>query len=136
LESDPARVWTLVADPARVDEWAAAAMVGFMGTELPKSGHVVFLRTRRWQRPAAARRVEIEDWEAGEGYTCKLGSYRLARDVTFGVAIHPEPTGRGVGTRIKLTQRMETAPQLAKWLQYYASRRLRRLIERIERAAQ
>ena len=136
LEADPARVWMLVADPARVDEWAAVATVGFMGTELPKSGQVVFVCTRRWQRRGSARRVEIEDWEAGARYSCKLGSYRLADDVQFGVEIHPEPAGEGVGTRIRLTQRMEAAPQLARWLQAYGNRRLQRLIDRIERATQ
>ncbi len=124
----------LVADPARADEWAAVATVGYMGTELPKSGQVVFVRTRRWQRPSSARRVEIEEWEAGERYSCKLGSYRLAENVTFGVEIHPEPAGGGVGTRIKLTQRMEAAPQLAGWLQNYGNRRLQRLIAKVERA--
>jgi hypothetical protein len=127
-------VWTLVGDPGRVSEWAAVATVGFMGTELPKRGHVVFVRTRRWQRPAAARRVEIADWEAGEGYSCKLGSYRFADDVTFAVEIHPEPGGGGVGTRVKLTQRMEAASSIAAWLQNYGDRRLERLIDRIERA--
>lgn len=126
----------LVADPARVGEWASVATVGFMATELPKSGHVVFIRTRRWQRPKSARRIEVEEWDAGAGYSCKLGSYRLADDVTFGVEIRPEPAGGGVATRIKLTQRMETAPRLATWLQRYANRRLRRLIDQVERATQ
>ena len=134
VEADPARVWMLVADPARVGEWAAVATVGFMGTELPKSGQVVFVRTRRWQRSRSARRVEVEEWDAGAGYSCKLGSYRLADDVTFGVEVRPEPAGEGVGTRIKLTQRMETSPQLATWLRAYVDRRLQRLIDRIERA--
>ena len=126
----------LVADPARVGEWAAVGTVGFMGTELPKSGHVVFVRTRRWQRPKSARRIEVKEWDAGTGYSCKLGSYRLADDVTFGVEIHPEPAGGGLGTRIKLTQRMETAPQLATWVRGYTNRRLRRLIDRIEQTTQ
>ena len=136
LDADPARVWMLVADPARVGEWAAVAAIGFMGTELPKSGHVVFVRTRHWQRSRSARRVEVEEWDAGAGYSCKLGSYRLADDVTFGVEIRPEPAGEGVGTRVKLTQRMETVPQLASWLQSYVDRRLQRLIDRIDRATQ
>ena len=134
VETDPARVWMLVADPARVGEWGAVAAIGFMGTELPKSGHVVFIRTRPWQRSQSARRIEIEEWDAGTGYSCKLGSYRFADDVTFGVAIHPEPAAGGVSTRIKLTQRMEAAPQLASWLQNHMNRRLERLIDRIERA--
>ncbi|MDJ0498063.1 MAG: SRPBCC family protein [Acidimicrobiia bacterium] len=136
LGTDPARVWMLVADPARIGEWAAIATVGFMGTELPQSGHVVFVRTRRWQRPKSARRIEIEEWEAGAGYSCKLGSYRFADEVTFGVEIHPEPAGGGVGTRIRLAQRMEAAPLLASWLQSYGNGRLERLIDRIERATQ
>ena len=136
VETDPAKVWMLVADPGRIDEWAAKGTVGFMGTELPKSGHVVYVRTRRWQRPTAARRIEVEEWDAGTGYRCKLGSYRLADDVTFGVEIHPEPAGSGVWTRIKLTQRLEAAPQMERLIRRYVNRRLHRLIDRIERATQ
>ena len=134
LEVDPARVWTLVADPARVGDWAAIETVGFRGTELPKTGHVVFVRTRRWQRRASARRVEVEQWEAGASYRCKLQPSRLIKAASFDVAIHPEVTSSGVATTVKLVQRMETSPVAAGVVRWYVDRRLQTTLDRIDKA--
>lgn len=134
LAADPARVWMLVADPSRAGEWAAAATVGYMGTELPKQGQVIFVRTRRWQRPSAARRVEVEEWEAGSRYRCALQPTRMVPEATLEVEIHPEPTGESVATRIRLVQRMEARSQAATAVQWVVDRKLARLLDRIERA--
>lgn len=135
LEADPARVWMLVADPSRVGEWAAVATVGYMGTELPREGQVVFVRTRRWQRPAAARRIEVEEWEAGARYRCVLQPSRLVPRATLDVEIHPEPAGDTVATRVKLIQRMEARSPAASGVQWLVDRRLLKLLDRIDRAA-
>ena len=135
LPADPARVWMLVADPARVGEWAAVDTVGYMGTELPKQGQVIFVRTRRWQRPAAARRIEVEEWEAGSRYRCALPASRLVTEATFEVEMHPEPSGDRVATRIKLMQRMDATPAAAGVVSRLVDRRLRKLLNRIEQAS-
>lgn len=134
LAADPSRVWMLVADPSRIGEWAATATVGYMGTELPRQGQVVFVRTRRWQRPSAARRVEVEEWEAGSRYRCLVQSTRLVHDASFEVEIHPEPQGDRVATRVKLMQRMEATPAVASGVRWFVDRKLQRLLARIERA--
>ena len=134
LAADPAQVWMLVADPSRVGEWAALETIGYMGTELPRQGQVLFVRTRRWQRPAAARRVEVEEWEAGSRYRCVLEPSRSVNAATLEVVIHPEPTGEVVATRIRLMQRMEAKPQAARMVQWIVDRRLERMLDRIERA--
>ncbi len=135
LEADPAQIWTLVADPGRVGEWAAVETVGFMGSELPKTGHVVFVRTRRWQRPSRARRIEVEQWEAGSRYRCKLQPTRLVKAASFDVEVHPEVTSGGVATRVKLTQRVEAPTAAAGILRWYFDRRLETTLDRIERTS-
>ncbi len=49
FDADPANVWAMIADPSRVGEWAGVVMVGYMGTELPKVGHNLFVRPS-WRR--------------------------------------------------------------------------------------
>lgn len=132
---DPTAVWALVADPARVGEWAAVTIVGYMGTELPKAGQAVFVRTRRWRRSGKARRVEIESWEAGAGYRCALESRLLRQPVGFEVTIKPEVSGSGIATRVRLTQRMVSSQAVARVLQRYVAGRLEKMLDRIERAA-
>ena len=134
FEVDPAQVWTLVADPGRVGEWAAIETVGFMGTEMPSSGHIVFVRTRWWQRPSNARRIEVDEWEAGARYRCKLQPSRLVQAASFEVEIHPEVTSQGVATKVKLTQRVEVPALAGAPVRWYVDRRLRSTLDRIDEA--
>lgn len=134
LAADPTAVWALVADPARVGEWAAVTTVGYMGTELPKTGQAVFVRTRRWQKADNARRVEIDSWEAGAGYRCTVES-RLSRSpLCFELSIKPEVGADGISTRVRLTQRMETSAAIAAMLRRFICGRLERALDRIETA--
>lgn len=133
IYADPTRVWALVADPARVGEWAAAEAVGYLGTELPKVGQIVFVRTRRWQSATRARRVEIEAWDAGSSYRCKVEIGRVATSISFELRVTPEVTGDGVVSRVRLSQRMELPPLYVPLLRRYVSRQLERKLDRIER---
>lgn len=135
LAVDPTAVWALVADPARVGEWAGVATVGYMGTELPKTGQAVFVRTRRWQRSDKARRVEIESWEAGTGYRCRVERSNARSPMLFEVSIKPEVSADGIATRIRLTQRMNAPSLVAGMLCRYVSARLERKLDRIEASA-
>ena len=135
LPVDPTAVWSLVADPARTSEWAGVTTVGYMGTELPKTGQAIFVRLRRWDRDSKARRVEIESWEAGTGYRCVIASKRAQTPIRFDLTIKSEVVADGIATRVKLTQRMVTAPAWAGITQRYVAGRLERKLDRIERAA-
>lgn len=66
LEADPAAVWSLVADPERIGEWAPVKFVGWMGTNLPAVGQAFFVSV--WGRPPI--RLEIDEWEAGRRFRC------------------------------------------------------------------
>ena len=133
LGSDPAQVWALMADPARVGEWAPLEVVGYMGTELPKSGQIVFLRTRRWRPRSRERRVEVEEWEAGSRYRCEI-STEAGSAICFEVFVTPEVTGGAIATRIRLKQRMEVAAAPSALLRRLVSRQLERRLNRIELA--
>ncbi|MEA2002441.1 MAG: SRPBCC family protein [Actinomycetota bacterium] len=133
FSADPTRVWALVADPARVGEWAAVEAVGYLGTELPKVGQIVFIRTRRWQSPTHARRVEIEAWDAGSGYRCNVEIGRVATSISFELRVIPEVTGDGVVSRVRLAQRLELPPAYVSLLRRHLSRQLERKLDRIGR---
>lgn len=134
LAVDPTAVWALVADPARVGEWAAVTTVGYMGTELPKTGQAVFVRTSRWQKADNARRIEIEAWEAGAGYRCVVEGRRSRSPICFEVGIKPEVAADAISTRVRLTQRIETSGFLAAMLRRFICGRLERKLDRIETA--
>lgn len=131
---DPTRVWALVADPSRVGEWAAVETVGYLGTELPKVGHAVFVRTRRWQAPTRARRVEINRWEAGSAYQCTVQPGRFAESIQFEINVTPEVTGDGVATRVRLTQRLVIPAFSARLLSRFVIGQLERRLDRLGRA--
>ena len=133
VAADPTSVWALIADPGRVGEWAAVTAVGYMGTELPRVGQVVFVKTSRWQTENRARRVVIDAWDAGTGYRCSIE--RVGKGtICFEVTIKPEVSGAGIATRIRLSQRMSVAPLLIPLGRSVVRRRLLRRVDRIERA--
>ena len=125
-------MWALIADPGRVGEWAAVTAVGYMGTELPRVGQAVFVKTSRWQTENRARRVVIDAWDAGTGYRCSIE--RVGKDpVCFEVTIKPEVSGAGIATRVRLSQRMSAAPLLIPLGRSVVRWRLSRKMDRIER---
>ena len=134
LDADPAAVWALVGDPLRVGEWAAIEAVGYLGTELPKVGHIVFLRTQRWQRRSSPQRVEVESWEAGAGYVCVVEPGRLLTSIRFSVALTPEVTSDGIATRLRLTQQVVGPRPLLALLRGRLCRSLEAKLRRVAKA--
>lgn len=132
---DPARVWALVADPERAGEWAAVTTVGYMGTELPDVGQAVFVRTARWQPAARARRVEVEAWHAGSGYTCRVTGARLVEAMEFSARVEPVVGTARLSTRVRLVLRAAPARLIAGIWGWLARRRVNRMLDRIGKRA-
>lgn len=133
IAADPAQVWALVADPMRVGEWAPYAVVGYMGTELPKTGQVVFLQTRGWRPGPRGRRVEVKNWDAGSRYRCEIQVENGGTPVLVEVGVTPEVTGSAIATRVVLAQQQEVPEGSARMLHWYLTRRLERRLDRIEK---
>ncbi len=136
LAADPARVWALVANPERIGEWAGLAMVGYMGTELPKTGQSVFVRSTRWRRLAKVRRVEVEAWDAGARVSCLVHTDGSAAAARFELAIHPEVARDAIATTVRLVQRVNVpvvAHVLARW---WVEMELNRKLDKIAQAVQ
>jgi len=128
LDVDPAAVWALVANPERLSDWAGLEMVGYLGTEMPRPGHIVFVR-RASREPV---RVEIESWDAGTGISCLV--HAGSEPTRFRMELHPE-VGRGsIATRIRLQQKSPVRPYLSAGAQWWIERRLISKLKRIERA--
>ncbi len=131
IQSDPARVWSLLADPERVAEWAGLVTVGYMGTELPQAGHHVFVKRKYGRQP---RRVEIESWNAGAGIRCLV--HTEPDPTEFELTIHPEVESDHIETTVRLRQRVSVTPALVLAASWWVARQLERKLDRIERAVQ
>jgi hypothetical protein len=132
IGADPAQVWALVADPMRVGDWAGLETVGYMGTELPKTGQVVFVRSRRGLFKSQIRRVEVQQWEAGSRYRCEIKPENRAA-VCFQLAMTPEVTGSAIATRIKLTQTTRVPRVGSSLVERYVGAQLTKRLDRIEK---
>ncbi len=133
IDLDPTRVWALVADPARLGEWAGVVTVGYMGTELPQPGQRVFVRSRLGPFPGRQHRIEIESWQAGSAVSCLVAA--AGEPTKFDLMISPRVEPDHIATRVRLEQRSEVpswAKSLARW---WIDMRLRRMLNRIERVA-
>ncbi len=128
----PSAMWALVANPSRVGEWAGVRAVGYMGTELPSVGQVVFV-ARRLGPVRRARRVEIVDWEAGHRYRCALPDRRLATERRFEVVVGAEVEPEGASARLRIAYGAEVVSWLANPWRAVAARRLGRMLDRAER---
>lgn len=129
---DPSAVWALVANPARVGEWAGVRTVGYMGTELPDVGQAVFVANRLFPT-RRARRVEILEWEAGHRYRCGMPDGRAASERRFGVVVTAEVEPEGASARLAIEYVAEVGSWLANVWRGGAVRRLRRMLDRVER---
>ncbi len=132
IASDPARVWSLLADPERLVEWAGMVTVGYMGTELPEAGHVVFVKRKRGR--GEPRRVEIESWDAGAGIRCLV--HTEPEPTGFELTIHPEVESDHIETKVSLRQRFKVTPALAPVAAWWVTRQLEQKLDRIELAVQ
>jgi hypothetical protein len=134
ISVDPSLVWALVADPARTGEWAAVETVGYMGTELPKPGQAVFIK-RSWQRRSRARRVEIENWEAGSSYRCNVATPPFRTPVEFALHITPEVTGAGIATKVGIDEALQLPRLAVAPVRLYVRWALERKLDRIAKRA-
>lgn len=131
IDADPSRVWALVADPERLREWAGVATVGYMGTELPKPGQRVFVRTRLGVLPGRQRRVEIESWQAGSAVTCLVET--AATPTRFDMKIAPRLEPERIETQVSLVVHAEVPVWLDVAGGWWGEMRLRRMLNRIAR---
>lgn len=132
VDADPTSVWSLVADPERIAEWAGLRLVGYMGTELPRSGHNVFVVRKRPLLKGRPRRVEIESWDAGSGIHCVV---HTEPEITgFELTIHPEVESDAILTRVRLVQRTHVPAALRGLAQRWIVHSLIVKLERIGRA--
>jgi uncharacterized protein YndB with AHSA1/START domain len=130
IDADPTRVWSLLADPERIAEWAGLALVGYMGTELPRPGQSVFVKRRRpWSRP---RRLEIENWDAGAGIRCVVHTGQSP--TSFDISIHPEVESERIETKVRLTQRSAVPRYAEVAAAWWIERQLERKLDRVEEA--
>lgn len=133
IDVDPSRVWALVADPERLREWAGVVTVGYMGTELPKPGQKVFVRSGRPLLGRRQRRVEIESWQAGSAVACVVES-RFG-PVRFDLIIKPRVESGGIETQVEIMEQVEVAPILTAAARQWMDWHLGRVLRRIARAA-
>ncbi len=130
IDSDPAQVWSLLANPERVAEWAGLVTVGYMGTELPQTGHNVFVKRKYGRREP--KRVEIESWDAGAGIRCLV--HTEPEPTGFELTIHPEVESDRIETTVRLKQRFHVAPALVAVGSWWVTRQLEKKLDRIEKA--
>lgn len=133
IDVDPSRVWALVADPERLGDWAGVVTVGYMGTELPKPGQKVFIRSRNPVTRGKHRRVEINSWQAGSAVSCRVDS-RFG-PVRFDLVIKPLVESGGIETEVEMLAQLEVVPVVAPIAQRWLDWRLRRMLGQISRAA-
>lgn len=131
IDADPSRVWALVADPERLRDWAGVVTVGYMGTELPKPGQRVFIRSRFAGMPGRQRRVEIESWRAGSAVSCALET--RSTPTRFDLKIEPEIGAERIATRVRLAVYAEVSVWLDVVGGWWIETRLRRMLNRIAR---
>lgn len=132
IDADPSRVWALVADPERLAVWAGVVTVGYMGTELPKPGQRVFVRSRHGFLRGRQRRVEIEAWRAGSAVSCAVATRSVP--IKFDLKIEPEVGPERITTRVRLLHHSEVPAWCGAVAYWWISTRLRRMLDRLERA--
>lgn len=134
IDADPTAVWSLVANPERIAEWAGFVLVGYMGTELPSPGHNVFILPKRRLYRGRPRRVEIEAWDAGAGIRCVV--HTEPEPTRFELTIHPEVQPEAIATRVRLVQRSQVPAASRLLAQWWVERSLADKIERIGKAVE
>ena len=126
---DPASVWALVADPARLGEWTPLTLVGYMGTELPSVGNAFFAKWHQRDADAAALRFEFVEWVAGRSYRCALSDARFATEREVEVRVHSVLEDDGAHTRVQVLHRADVAGWAATAYRAAAERRIRRALD-------
>lgn len=132
-DADPAAVWALVADPARIEQWAPVRQIGYLGTELPGVGHVFFLAFRPSTSEDRARRFRIAEWDAGHRFRCDVEGSRLLGSERVDVIVTSEVEEGRPGTNFEIRYRADAPPWVAPVLRVIVGRVLRRAVENVQR---
>jgi hypothetical protein len=130
---DPAVVWALVADPAKIDEWSGAHLVGYMGRELPAVGSAFFATWRAGAPEQRAVRFEFTEWVAGNSFRCAMSPGRLGRDRHVQVAVESVLDPGGAHSHVEIVHVAEVPAWAAAFYRFLATRRVRSAIERLVR---
>lgn len=130
---DPARVWAFVADLTRLPEWVPVHSSGAMTAEAPAVGHAFFVTLRRGRDPKKALTLRVAEWEAGSRYACDVLGSSLIADGRFEVTVTGVPRG-GADTEVTLRFQGEVSQWAYAVVQMEARRRLRKALDRLERA--
>jgi hypothetical protein len=128
---DSASLWALVADPRRIGEWTPLQFVGYMGKELPEVGNAFFAGLPRTS-PRQSLRFEFTTWEAGRRYRCSVSGGRLLRGVAVATSVIGEVSEGAVTTRLDLEFGADLPAVLRPIATAWASRLLRKAIDRAE----
>ena len=132
---DPARVWAFVADLTRLPEWMPVHSSGAMTAEAPAVGHAFFVTLRKGRDPRKALTLRVAEWEAGSWYACDVTGSSLISDGRFEVAVAGVPHV-GADTEVTLRFRGEVPRWAFAAVQVETGRRLRKALNRLERALQ
>ncbi len=126
--ADPAKVWALVADPARIEDWAPVHSAGFLGTELPDVGHTVFIKFTRLGDPKNALRFRITEWGAGHRYRCEIDGIPLGSDHCLDVIVTAEVDGGVPAADLEIRYAAEVPPSAAPAFRWWVRTRLARAV--------
>ncbi len=130
-DTDPARVWVVVADPARLPEWTSAERME--GADQPITHRGTFAAVHRFGLIRYRVEYEVTGWEAGRRYRLEVEGLPLAEDAEFGCRAEAMVEGDHAWCRLELMCRM-TVPApvwpLALWL---GRRGLRRSLRRLRK---
>ncbi|MFQ5554662.1 MAG: SRPBCC family protein [Acidimicrobiia bacterium] len=127
--ADPARVWALVADPARAGEWTGLHAAGSMARELPTVGDAFYLTRRPESDPRRATRYQLVQWVAGRSYRCSMSSTRTASGRELEVRVHTDPLA--VSTRVEIVLRADVNRWAAAPYRAVALTRIRGVLRRL-----
>lgn len=131
--ADPARVWALVADPARTEEWAPVYSAGYLGTELPGVGHTVFVRLHRFTDPTNALRFRIVEWDAGHRYRCEIDGIKVGTEHQLDVIVRAEVDAGSPAADLELRYSANVPSSWASPVRWWVRSRLARAVAGVEK---
>ena len=129
--ADPARVWALIADPARAGDWTGLHVAGSMSRELPTPGDAFHLTRRRGRDPRRAARYQLVRWVAGRSYRCAMPATTFASDRELEVRLHTDPMA--AFTRVEIVLRAEVSRWARAPYKAVVLARLRAVLRRLAR---
>lgn len=130
---DPARVWALVADPARIGEWAGVKFVSYMGKEIPERGAAFFATLRPRARAENALRFEITEWEAGHRYRCAITGPGIGDEREVEIAVDSFLASGVPTTELTITHRAQVDRWMSGPYRAMAQRRVEAALDGAER---